>query len=522
VYWNTSCATNYADAFAANRRRKVRWLKNGRHYQLNLLGGGHKNPEYRIADDLRIATEAPIDFATGVITASLSAVTFVVVLWSIGGALTVHVESIVITIPGFLVVAAMIYALVASGAMIAIGRRLVTVSEKKNEAEAEYRYVLTRVRENGEGIALLKGEDEERNAVDKSFETVLRVWRDVCIQNVKTTIVSQTSGYITPILPIILCAPKFLDNSMTLGEVMQAASAFTIVQSALNWLVDNYPRLADWAASARRVASLEVSLNMLEHDEIRRVGRIQHSEGKDAALRLHNVSVMRNDGTAMVTGADVAIMPGERILLTGESGTGKSTLVRAIAGAWPWGEGQIETRAGAKLFVLPQRPYVPMGTLRRAVSYPDAVRNREQILRALEKVELSHLREHLDEEGPWDQILSGGEKQRLAFARILLHKPDIIVLDEATAALDAPNQHRLMELLSRELKDATVLSVGHRSELAGLHARTMDLKYSNGGTKLVSVVHHASQLRRRATTWRFNCERVIAVKRCPLRSRALA
>jgi ABC-type uncharacterized transport system fused permease/ATPase subunit len=329
-----------------------RWLRNGRHYQLELAGSAHKNPEYRIADDVRIATEAPIDFAIGVTTAVLSAATFIAVLWTIGGALTVEIGGTAVTIPGFLVVAAAIYAAAASGTMVAIGRRLIAVSENKNQAEAEYRYLLTRVREHGEGIALLEGEDEERRGVDKSFRTVLRAWRDVCIQSMRTTIVSQTSGYIAPILPIILCAPKFLDGTMTLGEVMQAASAFAIVQSALNWLVENYPRLADWAASARRVAALEVSLDALERAEIRRVGRISRGEGEDAALRLRNVAIMHNDGTAVVDGADVAIMPSEKVLLTGESGTGKSTLARTLAGVWPWGKGDIEIQAGAKLLVF--------------------------------------------------------------------------------------------------------------------------------------------------------------------------
>jgi putative ATP-binding cassette transporter len=244
-----------------------RWLRNGRYYQLDLVGGAHKNPESRIADDVRIATEAPIEFATGATTAVLSAVAFIVVLWTVGGAFTLHVGKTALTIPGFLVVAAVLYALVASGTMSVIGRRLITVSENKNQAEAEYRYVLTRLRENAEGIALLKGDDEERRGVDTSFRAVFLAWRDVCIQTMRTTIVSQTSGYIAPILPIILCAPKFLDNSMTLGEVMQAASAFATVQSALNWLVDNFPRLADWAASARRVASLQLSLDALDRAE---------------------------------------------------------------------------------------------------------------------------------------------------------------------------------------------------------------------------------------------------------------
>ena len=468
-----------------------RWCRNGYYYQLNLVGGSPRNPECRIADDVRIATEAPIEFATGATTAVLSAATFIMVLWTVGGAFTLHIGQTALTIPGFLVVAAVIYALAASGTMLVIGRRLIAVSENKNQAEAEYRYLLTRVRENGEGIALLKGDDEERRAVDKSFKTVFLAWRDVCIQTMRTTIVSQTSGYIAPVLPIILCAPKFLDNSMTLGEVMQAASAFAIVQSALNWLVDNYPRLADWAASARRVASLQRSLDELDRADIRRVGRIRRGEGRDAALRLRNVSVTLHDGTPVIDGAEVAIMPGEKLLITGESGTGKSTLARAFAGAWSWGNGDIDVRAGAKLSVLPQRPYLPLGTLRRAVTYPNAEESRhlEEIAKVLEKVELGHLAERLNDDRPWDQILSGGEKQRLAFARILLHRPDIVVLDEATAALDSGSQERMMELLSQELKDSTVVSIGHRAELADFHDRKVVLMRGPSGARLVSDVH---------------------------------
>jgi putative ATP-binding cassette transporter len=472
-----------------------RWLRNGRYYQLDLTGGAHKNPEGRIADDVRIATEAPVDLAIGATTAVLSAVTFIVVLWTIGGTFTIHVRDTALTIPGFLVIAAAIYAAAASGIMFAIGRRLIIVSENKSQAEAEYRYLLTRVRENGEGIALLKGEDEERSGAEKSFAAVLRAWRDVCIQSMRTTIVSQTSGYIAPILPIILCAPKFLDNSMSLGEVMQAASAFATVQSALNWLVDNYPRLAEWAASARRVAALDVSLAALERAEGHCAGRINRSEAEDAALRLRDVSVMLGDGTAIVARADAAIMPGEKVLLTGQSGTGKSTLVRALAGVWPWGGGDIESRAGAKLMVLPQRPYLPLGSLRRVVTYPDAPERRSarEVAFALKKVELGHLVERLDEEASWDQILSGGEKQRLAFARIFLHRPDVVVLDEATAALDPASQDRLMMLLVRELEHASVVSIGHRPELADFHHRKIVLERGRKGAKLAGDIHPPPQ-----------------------------
>ena len=469
-----------------------RWLKNGRYYQLNLVGGDHQNPEYRIADDVRVATESPVEFATGLLTAVLSAVTFILVLWTIGGALTFTIAGATITIPGFLVLAAMIYAVLASGSMVFIGRRFITVSENKNQAEAEYRYVLTRLRENGESIAVLGGEEEERNAVDGSLTNVLRRWRQICFQTVRTTIVSQTSGYIAPVLPIILCAPKFLNGTMTLGQVMQAASAFTIVQAAFNWLVDNYPRLADWTASARRVASLMVSLDALERAEKGEgVNRIERTEGTAASLRLSDLSVTLDTGKAVVKDAEVDIMPGERVLVAGESGTGKSTLVRAISGLWPWGEGNVQVASGAKMFLMPQRAYVPVGTLRRAATYPEPADSKgiEEVTEALKRVGLKHLIDRLEEEAPWDQTLSGGEKQRLAFARILLHRPDIVVLDEATSALDPDSQDKLMELLTTELDATTIVSVGHRPELEAFHSRKIVLERQRGGARFVTDIN---------------------------------
>jgi vitamin B12/bleomycin/antimicrobial peptide transport system ATP-binding/permease protein len=484
-----------------------RWLKNGRYYQLNLVSGDHQNPEFRIADDVRIATEAPVDFVTGVTQAFLSAATFIVVLWTIGGALSLSVGGLDIHIPGFLVIAAVLYALIASGAMLLIGRRFVAVSEGKNQAEAELRYVLTRLRENGESIALIQGEAEERAGVENSLTKVLKSWRSICIQNMKTSVVSSSSGYIAPVLPIILCAPKYLQGTMSLGEVMQAASAFTIVQGAFNWLVDNYPRLADWTASARRSASLMVSLDSLERAEKGDgIGRIKRTaEGEGAALRLKDLSVTLDDGTAVLDDTDIAIKPGERVLIAGESGTGKSTLVRAIAGLWPWGGGTVELQKGAKLMLLPQRPYIPIGTLRRAAVYPDAPDSRslEEVAEALKHVGLEHLIDRIDDEAPWDQTLSGGEKQRLAFARIFLHDPDVIILDEATAALDPESQDRLMELLSRQPENTALVSVGHRPELEAFHNRKVVLERRAGGAKLVSDIKLVPRPGRRKLLGRF-------------------
>src|SRR6266700_3476692 len=424
-----------------------RWLTNGRYYQLNLVAGDHQNPEYRIAEDLRIAADSPVDFAAGVTSAFLSATTFIVVLWTIGGALTVTVAGSTITIPGFLVIAAVLYAAIASGSIVTIGRGFVQVSEDKNQAEAEYRYTLTRVRENGESIALLGGEQEERDGIDKTFGKVLRQWARLAGQHMRTTLVSQGSSLIAPVVPILLCAPKFLDGSMTLGQVMQAASAFTIVQSAFGWLVDNYPRLADWNACARRIASLMMSLDGLERAER--------------------------------------------------------------------GDGSVNFHPDRRLFMLPQKPYVPSGTLRRAVAYPGAAEDwtLEQIGAALDKVGLDHLKEKIEEDAPWDQTLSGGEKQRLAFARLLLHNPDIVVLDEATSALDEKSQDKMMETVIHELPKVTIISVGHRAELEAFHSRKIVLERRKGGAKLVSDIDLIPRKGRRKLLGRFLRQRKPAPKK---------
>ena len=464
-----------------------RWLTGGRYYLLNLVPGDHSNPEYRMADDLRLSVEAPVEFAIGVFSAVISAITFIGVLWFIGGELTIPLGTTMLSIPGFLVIAAFVYAVLASGSMAIIARGFVAGAENKSQAEAEYRYQLTRLRENGESIAMLGGETEERAGLDAAFTTVRKRWRELMMQYIRTTIVSQTSGGLAPIVPILLCAPKYVAGTMTLGEVMQAASAFLIVQTAFNWLVENYPRLADWTASARRVASLLLSLDHLERAEREEtIGRIVRKQTEDGALRLRNLSVTLNDGSAVVNEADVAITPGEKVLVVGESGTGKSTLVRAIAGLWPWGEGEILIKFEG-LFLMPQQPYVPLGTLRRAATYPLSPEEVDDsvVRKTVEEVGLGHFLERLDEDTRWEQILSGGEKQRLAFARALIHRPHIIVMDEATAALDSLSQEQLMRLLLERLPEATIVSVGHRAELEAFHTRKLVLEYQPEGARLV-------------------------------------
>jgi putative ATP-binding cassette transporter len=477
-----------------------RWLSKGRHYQLNLIPGDHENPEHRVTEDLRMACDAPVEFVTGILSAIVTALTFISVLWFIGGALTVHIGGSELTIPGFLVIAAVIYAVLASGSMMVIANSFVSVSERKNQAEAEYRYALTRFRENGESIALLGGEEEERSGLDAAFGKVVARWRDIMMQYVRTTIVSTTSGGIAPVVPILLCAPKYVAGTMSLGEVMQAASAFVIVQTAFSWLVDNYPRLADWSASAARLSSLLVAFDRLERAEGENAaGHITRRPSEDASIRLRDVSVTLADGNVVINEADIAIAGGERVLFAGASGTGKSTLIRAIAGLWPWGSGEIVIRFEG-LFLLPQLPYVPLGTLRRALTYPLAPDTVDDALlrKTTEEVGLGHFLDRLDEDDKWESILSGGEKQRLAFARLLVQKPTVIIMDEATSALDPPSQDELMKLLLERLPEATILSVGHRAELDAFHTRKLVLEYHPEGAMLESDESLAFAFRRSA------------------------
>jgi putative ATP-binding cassette transporter len=469
-----------------------RWLENGRYFHLNLVKGDHDNPEYRMAEDMRIATESPVDFAAGLLSAFLSAATFIAVLWFVGGALTFELGGTTYSVPGFLVIAAVVYAILASSSMAYIGRRYVATSEAKSQSEAEFRYALTRLRENGESIALIQGEEEEKIGLRESMTKVLRRWRDICGQYMRTSAVAQTSFIVAPVIPVVLSSPKYLAGDMTLGQVMQAASAFVTVQTAFNWLVDNYPRFADWAASARRVSSLMISLDALEKAEDEAGwGRIE--QGKASAgnvLELKEVSVTLDDGTVVVNDADVQIKPGERVLFVGESGSGKSTLVRAIAGLWPWGEGKILKAPDIDMFLMPQKPYIPIGALRRAVIYPKAKEEVEdkEVVDALKAVGLEAHIERVDEEGPWDQTLSGGERQRVAFARLLIHKPHVIVMDEATAALDKDSQAELMQLIQKELPETTIISVAHRPELEAFHDRKITLEHKPGGTRIVQDI----------------------------------
>jgi putative ATP-binding cassette transporter len=472
-----------------NDRLLDRWLSNGRYYQLECIDGDHKNPEHRINDDLRIATEMPVDFVTGFATAALSAVTFFAVLWTQAGAITISLGSHSIQIEGYMVLAALAYAAIANGCMFLIARHLIPLTAVKNQAEAEYRYALTRVRENAESIALLRGDKAERADAARWFAGVIGSWRALVGQHMRAVIVSQGHAQLCGIVPVLLCIPRYIDGSMTLGQIMQIASAFSIVQGALNWLVDNFTRIAEWKASVHRVAALMSSLDQMDKEEASQTDRIRNVPSlRPGEMKIENLSVALPSGKPLVHSIKLRVRHRERVLLVGDSGTGKSAFVRALGGSWPWGSGQIKRSAGSDLGVVPQRPYLPAGTLKQAVCYPleHTAFSRDDVAAALGAVGMGHFIRELDCQRSWSATLSQGERQRIAFARLLLLRPALIILDEATSALHVKAQADLMRLIDEQLPEATIISIGHRPELEKFHQRKLTMQACPGGARIVA------------------------------------
>ena len=466
-----------------------RWMSRRRFYQLSILGLVD-NPEGRIAEDGRVAIELFVDFVSGMLNAVMTAVSFVGVLWFVGGSITIWG----IWIPGYLVIAVIIYSGLTSYGMLVFGRPLVARVESKSAGEADFRYQLTRTRENAETIALIGGDEDERTMLGATFGVLARRWVAVINQQAKMLFQSSANAVWAPVAPLLLGAPKYLSGEMTLGDLMQAAAAFAQVQMALNWLADNALRLADWFASARRVAALDMAFETLDLLAVEGgENTIELGFSHDGAVHLEGLSIAQHDGKVMLADADARIDRGEKILVKGDSGTGKSTLIRAMAGLWPWGSGRILRPADARISFMPQRPYLPLGTLRAAINYPqdgpDA--SADDMISMLQECGLAHLAHRLDDDVNWSLVLSGGEQQRLAFARLLLKRPDIVIMDEPTSALDELSQTKMMELIRSRLRDSTVIHVAHRPGLDPYHDRDIHLTRDLQGGP--AVVHDENQ-----------------------------
>ncbi len=451
-----------------------RWLADQRFYRLSIAAPDLDAPEFRIAEDSRVATEPLIDFGYGITNAILTALVFFGVLWSASGSATLFG----LQIPGFMVYVAILYSIVMSSTTLLLGRALIGAIDERNSKEAQFRLEIGRVRENAESIAIIGGADDEGKALGATIRSVGGAWTQVVSRQARLTWLMGGNGVLAPVLPLLLVTPNYLSGEITLGALTQSAAAFVQVQVALNWIVDNYPRLAEWLASVGRVTALWTAFSNLDAsvDEAGG-GRITIEPSPDSDVHIERLSVTMHDGRAMIDDADTVIAAGDKVLLTGESGTGKSTLIRAIAGLWPWGAGVIRLPETATIAFLPQRPYMPLGTLRQVLSYPkgDEAYSDASLAEALRRCGLKRLVAQLDVEEKWDKVLSGGEQQRVGFARLLVQRPDIIIMDEATSALDSNGQDAMMDVCHEDLARSTVISVGHRVELEEYHNRKLTL-----------------------------------------------
>ncbi len=471
-------------------RLQSRWLEGGRHYQMNFLPGMADNPDQRISENTRWATAMAVDLAVGLLTSLMMLVSFIGILWTLSGPLHVAFATSEFVIPGYMVWAALIYAVIGAGLTMLIGGPLVDINARRNAAESDHRFTLIRMRENSEGIALIRGEEDEDRGLRASFGRVVAVMKDLYASERRLMWLTSAYGMAGTVVPILVASPRYFAGAITLGVLMQISQAFIEVTRALNWFVDNFPKLADWRSHIERVVALEDSFDAVQTEEGEQTIHIEEGPLPDGTevLAFRDLQIGHIEGNVIIQDANAEIRAGEKVLIVGESGTGKSTLFRAIAGLWPWGSGEIRTPARDRMMFMPQRPYLPLGTLRAAVTYPaPAKRFADPAIRAaLERAGLPHLIPRLDEEGRWDRVLSLGEQQRLAFARLLLHRPRWVFLDEATAALDEENQDAMMRLFQEELAESALISIGHRPGLDVYHDRTLHLLRAPDGARLAA------------------------------------
>jgi putative ATP-binding cassette transporter len=453
-----------------------RWLGPAVHYRMQLAGERVDNPDQRIAEDIRLFVDHTVSLCIGFLGAVVSLASFVVILWGLSAKGPLRLFGIEAMIPGYLVWAALLYAILGTAVAHWIGRALIGLDFHQQRFEADFRFNLMRVREKSEEIGLLSGERTEQKRLSVRFDAITGNW--FAIMSRQKLLTFFTAGYnqASTIFPYLVVSPGYFAGGIALGGLTQTAAAFASVQASLSFFINAYKQLAEWRAVIDRLVAFETALAAAQTktNASQSTGRKSETQSH---LRVDNLTVRLPNGTQLADPLDVEVVRGERVLLTGPSGTGKSTLFRAIGGIWPFASGAVRVPAAAKLMVLPQRPYLPIGSLAAAVAYPAGHEHftAQQIADALIAVGLPVLAGRLDEEAHWDAVLSLGEQQRLTIARVLLHEPDYLLLDEATASLDEAAETALYRLLHERLPQTTIVSIAHRSTLRGLHGRHIEI-----------------------------------------------
>ena len=458
------------------------WLGGANHYRMQLLGDAADNPDQRIAEDIRQFIDGGtgtgiLPIGLGLLNAVVTLGSFVVILWGLSAAAPLHLFGREWAIPGYLVWAALLYAIVGTVLTHLIGRPLVALNFQQQHFEADFRFNLVRVRENSEQIALLEGERAEEARLLDSFSRVVANWLVIMKRTKRLTFLTAGYSQISTVFPFVVVSPAYFAGALQLGGLMQTSSAFGSVQSAMSFFINVYRNLAEWRAVIERLDGFDRSVA---------AGRavaltppvIAVAPGEGATVTFKDLAVRLPNGVPLVNARDISIGLGERVLVSGPSGAGKSTLFRALAGIWPFGEGTVTVPHDAKVMILPQRPYFPVARLGAAVAYPaePGQFDTAQVAELIAAVGLPALASRIEEEAHWNRMLSLGEQQRLAIARAILHAPDYLFLDEATASLDEPAEAALYELLETRLAQSTVVSIGHRATLAAFHRRRLTFK----------------------------------------------
>jgi putative ATP-binding cassette transporter len=451
------------------------WLGDKTYYRLQLTSDATDNPDQRIAEDLNLFPAQTLNLSIGLLTNVVQAVSFSVILWDLSSPLEVPLGSFgTFSIPGDMFWAVIIYTAIATWVAIRLGRPLINLNVGQQRLEADFRYSLVRLRENSESVAFYSGEDRERDIFSDRFAKVFQNFCAIMMRTLILGVAQQGQGQAAVVFPYLIMAPRYFGERLALGVIQQVADAFNTLQGSLSYIITAYNDIANWAAVLHRLASFRDRVDQI-HAAAQAPQPIK-VERAGEGVAVGDLSLGLPDGTPLRQGVNFDVAAGEALLIRGPTGTGKSTLLRAVAGLWPFGRGRVRLDP-RRAFFLPQKSYMPLGTLRHALLYPDSGAGvpAERLVEVLKKVGLAHFASELDKVDLWSQRLSGGEQQRLAFARVLLAEPAVVFLDEATASLDEAGQEMLYQLLREAPWHPTIISVGHRSTLRQFHDRVFDL-----------------------------------------------